>query len=140
MSKSKEKVALEALAKELAQNVKTEADLAALIRQLLKLTVETALGAEMEEHLRYAKHAPEGRGSGNSRNGYSIKTLKSDHGEMEIETARDRNSSFTPQLLRKSQMRLTEFDDQILALYAKRMSTRDIAATFEGMCGSEVSH
>ncbi len=59
---------------------------------------------------------------------------------MEIETARDRNSSFTPQLLRKSQIRLTEFDDQILALYAKRMSTRDIAATFEGMCGSEVSH
>jgi len=140
MSKSKEKVALEALAKERAQNVKTEADLAALIRQLLKLTVETALGAEMEEHLRYAKHAPEGGGSGNSRNGYSIKTLKSDHGEMEIETARDRNSSFTPQLLRKSQIRLTEFDDQILALYAKRMSTRDIAATFEGMCGSEVSH
>ncbi len=59
---------------------------------------------------------------------------------MEIETPRDRKSSFTPQLLRKGQTRLTEFDDQILALYAKGMSTRDIAATFEEMYGAEVSH
>ncbi len=80
MSKAKERVVLEVLAEGLAKNVKPEADLAALSRQLLKLTVETALGAEMEEHLGYAKHAPEGRGTGNSRNGYSTKTLKGDHG------------------------------------------------------------
>ena len=131
---------LEALASELAKQIKSEKDIATLSRQLLKLTVETALGAEMEEHLGYSKYAPEGKGSGNNRNGYSRKRLKGDMGELEIRTPRDRNGSFEPKLKGKGQTRLTEFDDQILALYAKGVSTRDISSVFLEMYGAEVSH
>jgi len=131
---------LKELAKEFAKNIKTQDDLAAMSRQLLKLTVETALNEELEDHLGYPKHASEGRGSGNSRNGHSSKTLKSNHGEVEITTPRDRNSSFEPLLVPKGQTRLTKFDDQILALYARGMTTRDIADTFKEMYDADVSH
>ena len=107
---------LEALASELAHHIKSEQDIASLSRQLLKLTVETALGAEMESHLGYGKYASKGQGSGNRRNGYSRKTLKGTMGEVEIRTPRDRNGQFEPQRIGKGQTRLTEFDDQILAL------------------------
>ena len=70
----------------------------------------------MEEHLGYAKHSPDGRGTGNSRNGTSKKTLKGQIGEVEIFTPRDRLGTFSPQFIKKSQTRLTEFDDQNLAL------------------------
>lgn len=125
---------------ELAKSIKTERDLAALSKHLLKLTVERAMNAELDDHLGYEKHAVEGKNSGNSRNGYSSKTLKGDFGEVEIVTPRDRNSTFEPQLIRKGQSRITEFDEQILALYAKGMTTRDIADTFREMYGAEVSH
>ena len=131
---------LEELAKELAKNVKTQDDLAAVSRQLLKLTVETALNEELEDYLGYPKHASKGHGTGNSRNGYSPKNLKSNHGDVEISTPRDRNSHFEPQLLPKGRTRLTKMDDQILALYARGMTTRDIAATFKEMYDADVSH
>jgi len=135
----KDRKKLEAIARDLAKDIKSEKDLSDLSRELVKLTVEAALGAEMEEHLGYAKHSSSGRSSGNSRNGLSSKTLKGDHGEVEIETPRDRNGSFDPQFVRKGQTRLTHFDDQILALYAKGMSTRDIVAAFQEMYGADVS-
>lgn len=125
---------------ELAKSIKTEKDLAALSKHLLKLTVERAMNVEMDEHLGYEKHAVEGKNSGNNRNGYSAKTLKGDFGEVEISTPRDRNGMFEPQLIRKGQTRITEFDDQILALYARGMTTRDIADTFKEMYGADVSH
>ena len=128
-----------ALARKVGKQFKSEQDLADFSRLLKKLAVEAALGAEVEDHLGYAKHESKGRGTGNSRNGYSRKTLKGDHGEVEIETPRDRNGSFEPQLIRKGQTRLTQFDDQILALYAKGMSTRDIVATFQEMYDADVS-
>lgn len=130
---------LKSLANELAKDLKTEKDLCALTSQLMKLTVEAALGAEMEHHLGYAKHDPSGTGSGNSRNGFSSKTLKGDHGEVDIAVPRDRNSEFEPVIVGKRQTRLTQFDDQILSLYAKGMSTRDIVAAFEEMYGAKVS-
>ena len=130
---------MQALAEQLAKNIKTEKDLSDFSKQLKKMTVEAALGAEMEEHLGYAKHAPEGHNTGNSRNGHSPKTLKGDHGEVVIDVPRDRNGTFEPQLVRKGQTRLTEFDDQILSLYSKGLSTRDIVATFKQMYGAEVS-
>ena len=140
VSKETENTHLQSLAAELAKNLKTEKDLSALSREIIKLTVETALGKEMEEHLGYAKHSPDGRGTGNSRNGTSKKTLKGQIGEVEISTPRDRLGTFSPQFIKKGQTRLTEFDDQILALYARGMTTRDIAATFKEMYGAEVSH
>ena len=115
---------------ELSKSIKTEKDLAALSKHLLKLTVERAMDAELDEHLGYQKHAVEGKNTGNSRNGYSSKSLKGNFGEVEISTPRDRNSTFDPQIIRKGQTRITEFDEQILALYARGMTTRDIAATF----------
>lgn len=139
MSNEDEQNRLKALASVLAKDIKTEQDLSDLSRRLLKLTVETALGAEAEAHLGYAKHEIKGRNSGNSRNGYNTKTVIGDHGEVEISVPRDRNGTFSPQLIRKGQTRLTQFDDQVLALYAKGMSTRDIVAAFQEMYGAEIS-
>ena len=130
---------LKKLASELAKQIKTEEDLGELSSQLVKMTVEAALGAEMEDHLGYEKHAPEGRNSGNSRNGTSSKKLKGKHGEVAIDTPRDRNGTFEPKLLGKYQTRLTDFDDQILCLYAKGMTTRQIVDAFQEMYGAEIS-
>jgi len=127
------------LVRKVGRQFKSEKDLADFGRLLKKMAVEAALGAEMEAHLGYAKHSPEGHHTGNSRNGYSAKTLKGDHGEVEIETPRDRNGTFEPQLVRKGQTRLTQFDDQILALYARGMTTRDIVATFKELYDADVS-
>ena len=107
---------------ELSKSIKSEKDLATLSKQLLKLTVERAMNAELDEHLGYEKHAIEGRKSGNNRNGYSSKTIKGNFGEVDIVTPRDRNGSFEPQLIKKGQTRFTDFDEQILALYARGMS------------------
>lgn len=128
------------LVDDLSKSIKTEQDLAALSKFLLKLTVERAMGAEMDDHLGYEKHANDGKNSGNSRNGYSQKTLKGNFGEVEIKTPRDRNATFEPQLIKKGQTRITDFDNQILALYAKGMTTRDIADTFKEMYDADVSH
>lgn len=130
---------LKALVAELSKDIKSEKDLGALTQQLVKLTVETALNAELDEHLGYDKHDPAGRGSGNSRNGTTPKRLKGQHGEVPIDTPRDRNGSFEPQFVRKGQTRLTQMDDQILALYAKGLSTRDIVEAFKEMYGADVS-
>lgn len=127
------------LAEEFAKDLKTPEDLSAFSAQLKKITVEAALGAEMEEHLGYSKHAPDGNNTGNSRNGSSKKTLKGDHGEVEIETPRDRNGTFEPVMVRKGQRRITGMDEQILCLYAKGMTTRDIVEAFDEMYGAEVS-
>ena len=130
---------LQALAEELAKDLKTPEDLSALSAQLTKITVEAALKAEMNAHLGYDKHDLGGHHSGNSRNGYSSKILKGDHGEIELQTPRDRIGSFEPQLIKKNQTRITGMDDQILSLYAKGMSTRDIVAAFDEMYGAEIS-
>jgi NAD(P)-dependent dehydrogenase (short-subunit alcohol dehydrogenase family) len=79
-------------------------------------TVETALSAELTEHLGYEKHGDSRPAKGNARNGTTSKRLKSHHGDGEIETPRDRDGTFEPQLLRKNQTRLTQMDDQILTL------------------------
>ena len=130
---------LQALAKELAKNVKSQKDLSDLTSKFVKMTVEAALNAEMEEHLGCGKNSPQGHNTGNNRNGYSSKRLIGDHGEVEIETPRDRNGDFDPQFVKKGQTRLTHFDDQILSLYAKGMSTRDIVASFKEMYDADVS-
>lgn len=130
---------LQAHVTELAKGVKSEADLNTLTQKLVKMTVEAALSAELDEHLGYAKHNVAGRGSGNSRNGTTSKRLKGQHGDVEINVPRDRTGSFEPQFVRKGQTRLTKMDDQILALYAKGMSTRDIVDAFKEMYGADVS-
>jgi putative transposase len=139
MSSKMNKDKLQALANELAKDVKTPEDLNNLSAFLTKLTVEAALKVEMDNHLGYDKHELRGHHSGNSRNGYSSKIVKGNHGEVEIQTPRDRNAKFEPQLIKKGQTRITGMDEQILSLYAKGMSTRDIVAAFEEKYGAEIS-
>ncbi|RVU31219.1 IS256 family transposase [Rheinheimera riviphila] len=110
-----------------------------LLRQLTKKLAERALEAEMEHHLGYAKHDPAGKKSGNSRNGKTSKTVRSVHGEIELEVPRDRNSTFEPRLVKKSEKQLGGFDERIISLYARGMSTRDIQAHFEEAYDVEVS-
>jgi len=88
---------LKAQVTKLAKGLKSEGDLNDLTQNIVKMTVEAALGAEMDEHLGYEKHDPAGRGSGNSRNGSTPKKLKGQHGEVEIATPRDRAGTFDPQ-------------------------------------------
>jgi transposase-like protein len=124
---------------ELGRGLKSPSDLAKVSRELLKITIEASLNAEMDAHLGYDKYSSKGYNTGNSRNGYNRKTLKGDHGELEISTPRDRNGEFDPLFVTKNQTRLTKFDDQILMLYAKGMSTRDIVETFEELYGADIS-
>ena len=110
-----------------------------LLKQLTKAVIERALQAELTTHLGYEKHSPEGYMSGNSRNGVSAKQLKGDFGEVEIEVPRDRQGSFEPKLVAKGQTRFAGFDDKILSLYARGMTTREIQGHLEEMYQVEVS-
>jgi putative transposase len=110
-----------------------------LLKQLTKSLVERALHAELKEHLGYEKHDPAGRGSGNSRNGTSPKTLKGDFGEVELEVPRDRQGTFEPKIVPKHERRFTGFDDKILSLYARGMTTREIQGHLQEIYGVEVS-
>ena len=128
---------LEAFAREAAKTLKTEKDLSDFSQMLTKITIEAALNAELDDHLGYEKHVQSD--NPNSRNGYSTKTLKTEDGQFEIDTPRDRDGSFEPQLVKKQQTRFTSMDDKIFSLYAKGMTTREIAATFKEMYGADVS-
>ncbi|EAS9107058.1 IS256 family transposase [Salmonella enterica] len=128
---------LKALSAELAKGLKTEADLNQFSRMLTKLTVETALNAELTDHLGHEKNAP--KSGSNTRNGYSSKTLLCDDGEIGLNTPRDRENTFEPQLIKKNQTRITQMDSQILSLYAEGMTTREIVATFKEMYDADVS-
>jgi putative transposase len=110
-----------------------------LLKQLTKALVERALQAELTTHLGYEKHDPEGHNSGNSRNGVSSKRLKGEFGTVEIEVPRDRQASFDPKLVPKGQTRFQGFDEKILSLYARGMTTREIQGHLEEMYQVEVS-
>lgn len=110
-----------------------------LFKQLKKALIERALGAELSEHLGYEKGDPAGRGTGNSRNGTSSKTILSEDGEIEIAVPRDRAASFEPQLIAKGQTRFDGFDDKILSLYARGMTVREIRGHLAELYGAEVS-
>ena len=97
-----------------------------IFKRLKKALIERALGAELSDHLGYEKGDPAGRGSGNSRNGTSAKTLLTEDGEVEISVPRDRAGTFEPQFVAKGQTRFDGFDDKILSLYARGMTVREI--------------
>jgi len=110
-----------------------------LFKQLKKRLVERALGAELTEHLGYEKGDPAGQGTGNSRNGYSSKTVVGDDGAIEIAVPRDRNSSFEPQIVPKGQTRFEGFDERIISLYARGLSVREIQGHLQELYSVEVS-
>jgi putative transposase len=110
-----------------------------LLKQLTKALLERAMHAELTEHVGYEKHDPAGNNSGNSRNGTSKKKLKGDFGEIDLETPRDRNGSFQPQIIAKNQTRFTGFDDKIISMYSRGMTTREIEGHLKEMYGVDVS-
>src|ERR1700726_1091266 len=110
-----------------------------LFKELKKRLLERALGAELSEHLGYEKGDPAGRGGGNSRNGYSSKTVIGEEGAIEIAVPRDRNSTFEPQIVAKGQTRLDGFDDKIISLYARGLSVREIQGHLQELYGVDVS-
>lgn len=110
-----------------------------LLKQLTKRLVEKAMDSELTHHLGYAKHSHAGKNTGNSRNGKSSKILKGNLGEIPIEIPRDRNGEFGPKIIKKNQTRFDGFDDKIISMYARGMTTRDIQVHLEEIYGVNVS-
>jgi len=115
------------------------ADVQDMLKGLFKGTIESMLQSEMDEHLGYEKHNIVGNNSGNSRNGYNKKTIKTELGETEISVPRDRNGEFEPQLIEKRQTRSDDLEHRILAMYAKGMSNRDIEDHLRDIYGVDAS-
>ncbi len=110
-----------------------------LLRELFRRLIETAAGAELADHLGYEKGDRVGRGSGNSFNGSSPKTLKTELGEVRVNVARDRNSSFEPRIVEKGQTHWDGFDDRIVSMYAGGMTVEEIRGYLEEIYGIAVS-
>ena len=110
-----------------------------LIKTLVKSILERALEGEMTEHVGYTKHDPKGNNSGNSRNGYSKKTVSGQFGNIDLAVPRDRRDEFEPAIVQKHQTRFEGFDDKILSLYARGMSTRDIQDQLKDLYGVDIS-
>jgi putative transposase len=110
-----------------------------LLKQLFGRLVETAAGAELTDHLGYEKGDRVGRGSGNSFNGTTPKTLKTEHGDVRVDMPRDRNSSFEPRIVEKGQTHWDGFDDKIISMYAGGMTVEEIRGHLADLYGTEVS-
>jgi putative transposase len=111
-----------------------------LLGGMIKKAVESAMNAEMTDHLGYERYAAEGRGSGNARNGTTTSTVHTNVGPVELDKPRDRNGEFDSTVVPKGTRRLGEFDDMILSLFAKGMTTRDIAEHLQVTYDAKISH
>ncbi|MEB1808782.1 MAG: IS256 family transposase [Bacillaceae bacterium] len=125
--------------RELASQCETVDDIQSMIREIFKETLQVIFEAEIEYHLGYSKHHIDGIHSGNSRNGYSKKTIKSKFGNTVLDIPRDRRGEYEPQIIKKYETALNGLDEQIIALYSKGMSTRDIEDHMRGIYGISVS-
>jgi len=124
---------------EKAKNLKTLSDVTAFAKELVAPTLQKMLEAELEEHLGYKKHDASGRGTGNSRNGHSVKKLKTSFGQTELAVPRDRLSTFEPLAVKKRETVESDVEERIISMYAKGMTTRDITAHMQDIYGVEVS-
>lgn len=125
--------------RELASQCETVDDIHMMLKELFKETLQQVFEAEIEEHLGYSKHNVNGINSGNSRNGYSKKTIKSKLGETKLNIPRDRKGEYEPQIIKKYETSINGLEDQIIALYSKGMSTRDIESHMRDIYGISVS-
>ena len=131
----------DAVIDQLLAGARTEEEIAGpggVLAQLTKRLIERALEVELTDHLGYEPHVEPPGGAGNTRNGTTPKTLITDQGQVPIDTPRDRNGSFEPKIVRKRQRRFVGFDEKILALYSRGLSTRDIEAHLQEMYGVKV--
>lgn len=110
-----------------------------ILKGLVKSLIEAAMNAELDHHLGYEKHEKRPEGTDNARNGRSIKKLKGDFGEAEISVPRDRNASIEPKIVSKGQRRWDGFDDKIISMYSRGMSTRDMQSALKEMYGVDIS-
>ena len=129
---------IKSMAAELAKGLKTPEDLNQMTAVFKKFMIETALNTELSEHLGYEKHQP--KKGFNARNGFSSKTVLTQDGQLALDIPRDRNGSFEHQIIKKHQTRITSMDDQILSLYAKGMTNREIVAFFKEMYDAMCLH
>lgn len=130
------------LLEELLKRVEKPEDLLGpngLLHQLKGALMQRMLEAEMTDHLGYEPNDPKGRGAGNTRNGYSVKTITTDTGPVEVRVPRDRRGSFEPKVIPKHSRRLDGFDEKVLAMYARGMSVRDIEGHLRELYGTDVS-
>ena len=125
------------LAEQMASSMKSFDDIKDFQKQLMQSFIDTALEAEMEEHLGYPKH--EKADKPNKRNGHTKKRVRSDTGELEISTPRDRDSSFEPVLVSKHQTRISGLDDKIISFYAKGQTTTEIVETIKDIYDVDIS-
>jgi putative transposase len=114
-------------------------DVHEMLKGLFKDTLQQIFEAEIEEHLGYKKHSVDGNNTGNSRNGYNKKTIQTKFGKTEIEVPRDRNGEFEPRIIGKYEKTSNQLEEQIIAMYAKGMSTRDIEDHMRDIYGIDVS-
>lgn len=125
--------------KELASECKSVEDVHEMMKNLFKDTIQEVFEAEIDTQLGYKKHSSDGDNTGNSRNGYSPKTIKTKFGNSELKVPRDRNGEYEPQIIKKYETTANGLEDQIIALYAKGMSTRDIESHMNDIYGIDVS-
>lgn len=125
--------------KEKARNLKNLSDVANFAKELIAPTLQKMLDAELEEHLGYKKYESAGRNSGNSRNGHSSKVLKTSFGQTELPVPRDRSGTFEPQAVKKYETVQSDVEERIIGMYAKGMTTRDIAEYARDIYGVDVS-
>jgi putative transposase len=126
---------------ELLAGASTEEEIAGpggLLAQLTRRLVERAMEVELTDHVGYEPHCEPPGGAANQRNGTSPKTLITEHGKVGVDAPRDRDGSFEPQIVRKRQRRFVGFDEKILALYSRGLSTRDISAHLQEIYGVDV--
>jgi transposase-like protein len=137
MEKEKRKALIKELIKE--YDLKDTTDISTMLKELTSSTIEEILNAEMDETLGYERYDQENKHTENSRNGHSSKTLRSEQGEMEIQIPRDRNGDFEPQVIKKYQKDIGTIEQQIITLYAKGMSNREIEDFIKNLYGAEIS-
>lgn len=124
---------------EALRKIKTHKEFDDYFQELYKQGIQAFLKAEIDEHLGYARHDPSGKNSGNSRNGYSGKTLKTNLGEIPLDVPRDRNATFDPVIVPKHQRMSAKIEQAIITMYSRGMTVRDIEETIREMYGVEVS-
>ena len=125
--------------KDLANECQSVDDIIEMMKSLFKETLQLVFEAEIEDHLGYSKHSSYGINTGNSRNGYRKKTIKTKFGNTVLDIPRDRNGEYEPQIVKNYETSINGLEEQILALYSKGMSTRDIESHMRDIYGVDVS-
>lgn len=121
-------------------DVKTTKDVQEMLKDLFAGTIQEMLEAELEDHLGYERYDNKSKGTANSRNGYRSKKVKSDFGEVKLSIPRDRNGDFEPRVIKNYENDISGIEDQVIGMYSKGMSTRDISTHLKSIYGIDVSH